>query len=129
MKGVLKLELEKLQAGHADSENTSEYGNVANDIIALRTALLIPFFQNVTVMALMSLGIAFPSGISWIEKKFQEMDQKHLNFQISMLIISNLSTTTDNFLTEWQLIPAYHCQLAVHHLKENESCSTPCIKT
>ena len=69
MKGILKLEIEKLQVGHVDSENTSEYGNVANDVIALGTALLISFSQNVTVMALMDLKITFPSGISSMEKK------------------------------------------------------------
>lgn len=104
MKGILKLEIEKLQVGHVDSENTSEYGNVANDVIALGTALLISFSQNVTVMALMDLKIAFPSGISSMEKKkFQEMDQMHLNFHILMLIISNLLITMDNFLTKWEL--------------------------
>ncbi|KAJ9680173.1 hypothetical protein PVL29_019461 [Vitis rotundifolia] len=90
--------------------------------LTLGTALLITLSQNVTVMAPVSLGIAFPSGISSMETKFQEMDQMHLDFQILMLIISNLLTTTDNFLTEWEFIPAYHYQLAVHHLKEKQSC-------
>ena len=63
------MEIEKLQVNHVDSENTSEYGNVANDVIALGTALLISSSQNVTVMALMDLKITFPSGISSMEKK------------------------------------------------------------
>ena len=33
MKGVLRLEIEKLQAGHADLENISESGSVTNDSI------------------------------------------------------------------------------------------------
>ena len=102
MKKVLKLEIEKLQAGHVDSEDASKFGKVAKDIIALGTALLIPFSQKVTVMAPMDLRISFLSGVSSMEKKFQEMDQMHLNFRILMLIISNLSITMDNSLTEWE---------------------------
>ena len=81
---------------------------MANDIVTLGTSLLILFSQNVTVMAPMGLRITFPSEISLMEKKFQEMDQMHLNFQILMLIISNLLTTMDNILIEWEFIPAHH---------------------
>lgn len=59
----------------------------------------------------------------WMSRQFLVFSELLETSSVTIQSSSSLVLgTADNPLTEWELIPAYHYQLAAHYLKEKRSC-------